>query len=558
MKTSRIDDQLQKIISNCLIIMSIFILPFHAIDPINTPKLAVLTICGFMCLGVLVTFKSEFNWSPLKPLITVLILFNLYLVLVLITSDVPKAFQFYGTYGRNTGFLTYFSLSIILLTLALVSNQKTIINLSQTFWVIGLISTFYGVIQFAGFDPVPWDNIFSPVIGFLGNPNFQAALLGMIGVIISSRLFSSELSHSRKLLSTAFLVVLLFTILQTDSKQGVLNFLAGFIVVMWIWTAEKGRRKITLIFTSGVCVLGTLVFFGIFNLGPLGEFLYKRSVSARIFYWEAGWKMSLENPLLGVGLDNYGDWYRRSRTPEAAQTFGPDSVSDVAHNVLLDFSSNGGFPLLILYISIITLTIRSIILYVKRQKKFDPIHAGIVGAWVAYQAQSLVSINQLLLVTIGWALSGLLIGIELNSRQTDQNINLSKIREPNIKMAKVNDPKIVLALFVSAALGFSVGAQPMISSVKFRSALESGDIIRIKESAELFPLEPMRIFQVASILRDNKYEKEAIQVLNDGLVHFPQNFLLWRLLSEFPEIPQTDLKRIKAQMRLLDPYNSSI
>ncbi len=558
MKISRIDHKLQKIISSCLIIMSTFILPFHAIDPINTPKLAVLTICGFMCLGVLVTFKSEFNWSPLKPLITTLILFNLYLVLVLITSDVPIAFQFYGTYGRNTGFLTYFSLSIILLTLALVSNQKTIINLSKTFWAIGLISTLYGVIQFAGFDPVPWDNIFSPVIGFLGNPNFQAALLGMIGVIVSSRLFSPDLSHSRKLLSTAFLVVLLFTILQTDSKQGVLNFLAGFIVVMWIWTAEKGRKKITLIFTSGVGVLGLLIFFGIFNLGPLGEFLYKRSVSARIFYWEAGWKMSLENPLLGVGLDNYGDWYRRSRTPEAAQTFGPDSVSDVAHNVLLDFSSNGGFPLLILYISIITLTIRSIILYVKKQKKFDPIHAGIVGAWVAYQAQSLVSINQLLLVTIGWALSGLLIGIELNSRKTDQSINLSKLRESNNKMAKVNDPKIVLALFVSAALGFSVGAQPLISSVKFRSALESGDIIRIKESAELFPLEPMRIFQVASILRDNKYEKEAIEVLNEGLVHFPQNFLLWRLLSEFPEIPQTDLKRVKAQMKLLDPYNSNI
>ena len=52
----------------------------------------------------------------------------------------------------------------------------------------------------------------------------------------------------------------------------------------------------------------------------------------------------------------------------------------------------------------------------KRKTEFDVIFATIVAAWVAYQAQSLISINQLGLGVWGWSLSGLIIGYELNTR----------------------------------------------------------------------------------------------------------------------------------------------
>jgi len=546
---------LTKVLLVGLVLLPVSILPYSAIDPINTPQLTVLVVVAFISFGILIAARKSIDFSRFKLILGLLSIFNLNLFLVVIFSKANLVLQIYGTFGRNTGLLTYISLSIILFSAALVSNEKSLLKFSKTFYLVGLIATTYGVIQYIGLDPVPWDNIFSPVIGFLGNPNFQSALLGICGVVVFTHFFESG-TGNKKLYSAIFLLVLVFTIYQTNSKQGLLNLLAGVAIVIWIYVKEIGRQNLTRLVTVLMFFFGSLVALGVFNFGPLGEFLYKRSVSARIFYWEAGLKMTLEHPLWGVGLDNYGEWYRRSRTSQAATEFGPDSVSDVAHNVLLDFSSNGGLLLLALYLCLIAITTLSIVRVIKRQSKFNATHSALVGAWVSYQVQSLVSINQLALVFIGWILSGLLIGYEISSANKVEEIE--KIKVGKTKSNNVLQPKYVLVVFLTGMLGFLVGAQPMISSIKFRSALESGQVDRIEDSAKLFPLEQLRIYQVATILKDNKFEKEALDVVEMGLKNFPDSYILWRLLSEFPEVPESQIVEIKAKMRELDPKNKQI
>ena len=550
-----IRELLTKVILAGLILLPISILPYSAIDPINTPQLAVLVVVAFMSFGTVIAARSSIDFSRFTLILGLLSIFNLNLVMVFIFSKANLGLQFYGTFGRNTGLLTYISLSIMLFSAVLVSNEKSLIEFSKVFYLIGLIATIYGVIQFIGLDPVPWDNIFSPVIGFLGNPNFQSALLGICGVIVFTKLFDAG-TWKTKISAGIFLLALVFTIYQTDSKQGLLNLLAGIIIVIWIYIKEKGREKLTHLFTLLMFLFGSLIALGVFNYGPLGDFLYKRSISARIFYWEAGFKMTLEHPLWGVGLDNYGDWFRRTRTSQAATEFGPDSVSDVAHNVLLDFSSNGGLPLLGMYVSLIAITTLSIVRVIKRQNKFNLAHSALVGAWVSYQVQSLVSINQLALVFIGWILSGLLIGYEISTANKVEEVE--KVKSRKTKSNNVLQPKYVLIVFITGTLGFLVGAQPMISSIKFRSALESGQIDRIQNSAKLFPLEQLRIYQVASILKDNKFDKEALDVLEMGLKNFPDSYILWRLLGELPNVPESQIAEIKAKMRELDPKNKQI
>ena len=555
MEDRQILQLLTKVLSATLLILPIAILPFNAIDPINTPQLAVLVVASFISLGILIASRKFIQWHRYRFLLGLLAAFNLNLLSVFIFSNANLGLQFYGTFGRNTGLLTYFSLSVILFTAALVCNQDSIEKFTRTLFFVGLIATSYGVLQYLGLDPVPWDNIFSPVIGFLGNPNFQSALLGICGVIVFANLIQARSNQKDKILLSFFFLVLLFTIVQTNSRQGLLNLLAGVTVVVWIYVKEIGRKKLTGMVTLLMFFLGTLVALGVFNFGPLGDYLYKRSVSARIFYWEAGLKMTQENPIWGVGLDNYGDWYRRARTPQAASEFGPDSVSDVAHNVLLDFSSNGGIPLLLMYLSLVAITIVSIIRVIKRQESFNLTHSALVGAWVSYQVQSLISINQLSLVFIGWTLTGLLIGYDISNRENQTE----KITKLGRRVSSSSLPaKFVLIIFVSGTMGFLVGAQPMISSVNFRSALESGQVDRIKASSNLRPLEPLRIYQVASILRDNKFEKEAIEVIEVGLKNFPNNYILWRMLSEFSEIPEPQRKAIEEKMRELDPNNKDI
>ena len=545
---------LSKTILRATLILPIFILPFSAIDPINTPQLTSLVVAASICLGIIITSRSSIKWRQYKIILLVLGGFLLDLSIIALVSRANLGLEFYGTFGRNTGLLSYLALSVLMFAAIILSEDFFLQKYVHALIVTGVIATLYGFIQHFGLDPVPWDNIFSPVIGFLGNPNFQSALLGITGVCVFGSLTTVTNNILKFTLGCLFFLALIFTIFHTNSKQGLLNLLAGISILIWIYVKEKGRKHLTRLFSLLMSLIGVIIALGVFNYGPLANILFKRSISARIFYWEAGWKMTTENPLFGVGLDNYGEWYRRTRTLKAATEFGPDSVSDVAHNVLLDFSSNGGFPLLAIYLAIIFITLISIIKVIQRQTQFNLNHAVLVGAWVSYQTQSLVSINQLSLVFLGWTLSGLLIGYEISSREPVEKSPKDKSKKTANKVQY--EPKFILVIFLTGSLGFLIGAQPMISSIKFRSALESGQIERIKASASLPPLEPLRIYQVASILKDNNYEKEAIEILNFGLQKFPENYLMWRKLGEFSEIPKSKLVLISENLQAIDPYNS--
>jgi O-antigen ligase len=86
---------------------------------------------------------------------------------------------------------------------------------------------------------------------------------------------------------------------------------------------------------------------------PWAPFIYKSSITYRGDFWRAGWNMTLDNPLLGVGFDGFRDNYRLHQDLDTALRPIPDAVVDSAHNVFLDISTAGGFPLLFVYIILI-------------------------------------------------------------------------------------------------------------------------------------------------------------------------------------------------------------
>ena len=89
---------------------------------------------------------------------------------------------------------------------------------------------------------------------------------------------------------------------------------------------------------------------GALQRGPLTAYLYKESVTLRGEYWQAGWNMARQFPFTGVGMDAYGDWYRRARDSQALILPGPETVTNAAHNIPFDILSNGGWPLFITYV----------------------------------------------------------------------------------------------------------------------------------------------------------------------------------------------------------------
>lgn len=539
---------------------TLLVTPWWSLDPINPIKLMILTATAAAGLLVVAVNRKILRDKNFMFIGYLLATFVLWAVIVFFFSGVNKYTQLFGTYGRNTGFITYFALSTVLFLSILASSRE---YLKKFVWVslaIGGVSALYGAIQALGLDPIPWVNPYAPVVGFLGNPNFQASFLGLISAIALAFILNNQLKRTTRGLLICFLVFLLIVILRSESQQGYLVFLIASLITIFLYIKNRTSRAQTWAYVS-VALLSFLgAILGILNKGPLASILFKDSVTFRGDYWRAGFKMTTEHPIFGVGFDGYGDWYRRSRTLTATLRRGPDVVSNAAHNVLLDLSSSGGFVLLTIYLLILALVVKSAYKVVRRTTNYDGPFIAILAGWIAFQAQSIISINQIGLAIWGWILSGLIIGYEINTRDfADLSPPQSRLNKNKpVILHKPLSPATHIFVFLGLALGVAVGGAPYFASVQYKSALESGNGETILASAYIKPLDYFRFNQVATILRDNKLEKEALSVIEDGTNAFPDSYDAWRILASLNAATPEQVSEAKVQMKRLDPLNPTL
>ena len=538
------------------------ITPWATYDPINVPKLAVLAVGGFVSLGALIANAKIFIDPKYRLVQFFGLAFVLDLFLVFLVSGTNPAQEFFGTFGRATGLVAYLSLCFLLLA-AVVSASNPV--LSQFVWILltaGGLSMGYGIIQIIGTDPIKWVTQYSPVIGFLGNPNFQSSFVALSGVLAASMMLGNSVKVALRLLYFAYIMTSLYVINETGSQQGFLVFAGGAAVVGLIRVA-KSKFRVLAIPTLIISAFGfVLVALGSLNSGPLAGLLYKASVTYRGDYWRAGWQMTLEEPLFGVGLDSFGDWYRRTRTLEATLRRGPEVTSNAAHNVLLDFSANGGFPLVAIYLFMIVLVVIAALRLVKRSSGFDPVVSGLIAAWIAYQAQSIISLNQLGLATWGWIISGLIVGYEINTR-TEPPIEVKKDFARKAKSVSVMSlgkvaPKTLIGMFIGLIVGLLVGLPPLVASSEYKTALASGNAQIVEQSAYIWPLDPIRMGQVAGILQQNNLEQQGLKIATDAVSKFPDEFALWAILAGMPNATAEQKAEALTQMKRLDPLNPNL
>ena len=511
---------------------------------------------GFICVGLVLASGNSVSWSKYKVAIGLTGAFVFWQVLVLFMSGGEIYQQLFGSQGRNTGFITYLAFSFIFIGSVIASTATLLNRIVFVVFVVGSASLGYGVVQAVGADPFNWVNPYSPVFGFLGNPNFQSSLLGVLGAIASAQLFIKGLKVQFKVLIGVYLLITLIIIKETQSQQGFLVLAVGIGVVVGLYVMQLSKT-----FGGTYGLLSVLSFFvvllGTLNKGPLASLLYKDSVTYRGDYWLAGWKMTLNHPIFGVGMDSYGDWYRRSRTLAATLRRGPDATSNAAHNVFLDISSYGGFPLLLIYVALMVLVIISATKVLKRSAGFNPIFAGLIGAWVAFQAQSMISINQIGLALWGWVLSGLIIGYEINTRNTVVTDSVAKKGRVAGKPAQTSAGSVI-ALFTAFVLGVLVGMPPYVASVKYKSALETGNPQVIQDAAYIWPLDYSRMVQVAMTLNENKLESQGLEVAVDATKKFPDNYSVWSTLSAMKSATAEQKAQALVQMKRLDPLNPNL
>jgi O-antigen ligase len=536
--------------------VTLFVSPWNSIDPVNLPKLTVLGVLASIAVALGLSNATFVKARRYRFPFLLIALFILQLTLVLIMGNDDFSFKFYGTPSRNTGFLAYLSLTFVLFASVVAASKQLLGKFVFVLVGTGGFLAIYGLAQSQGLDIWEYVNAYnSNVFGTFGNPNFQSAFMGMTASVSMTWVLLSSINVWYRL-GLLMITVLAMANVALSSEQGNLNFIAGLSGAVLIYLFSKRKYFFAWLFMALAGVSTFFLMLGILNIGPLASIIYKSSLQARGFYWRAAINMMIDQPFFGVGPDGFGDWYRRSRTQSSAE-FNAGIVADTAHSIPLDIAASGGIPLLALYLAIIGLAVVSIIKVVKRSSGFDVVFTSIVAAWVAYQAQSVISINQLGIGIWGWSLTGLLIGYELNTRDF---IDKSVQKGPKKMLQSDNHlPAFSLLMAVVAgAIGLAISLPPYLAANQYYKVLQSGDGMLLQQGAYLKPYDKNRFLYTAQILADNKLDKQAIEVLADAAKIYPESFELWQRWSQIPSATPAQIAKAKSEMKRLDPFNPAL
>ena len=397
-------------------------------DPFNSPKLWSLLVISAWLLGHIVSnlrfIQKSKNSKITISLIIFFILANLFSTLM---SD-NRYVSFFGENFRKNGFLDYLCLGIILISAVLFINFDYFNRIIGVSIFVGLVLSVYGLMQTTGNDFVDWANPYNAVIGTLGNPNFSAAMMAILATISFGSIFYSKSSKAIRVLGLITSALLLTTIYRSDARQGLISLAVGvgFLAIFMIYTQNK---KLGLAFTGFGLIAGVFAILGMLQVGPLKEFLYKDSVSVRGYYWRAGIEMFKSNFWFGVGPDRYGANFKAYREMNYALTYGFDITSTNAHNVPIQIFATAGIFAGLAYISIIFFTIWSAIKGLRKLENDKQIALAIVfSGWLAFQAQSLVSIDNIGISVWGWLLSGCVIALSKLEQEPGNDLSRKNIK----------------------------------------------------------------------------------------------------------------------------------
>ena len=538
--------------------VTLVVAPYTLLDPMGLPKLTVLAFFAVVALSLMVPAIKNLFSSSYRILVILLSLFILQIILVLLFSGANIGAQFYGTYTRNTGALAYTSLVVLLLSSSLVSDKQYLKKFIGTTLIIGAILIVYGNIQYLGLEPFPYVNAytFNAPIGTFGNSNFQAAFMGLIAVVASTMVLNPRFKILTRLGLAIMGFAAIVVVYETLSSQGYLNFIAGAGVVVMLWLFMSKRKSLAIAVAGLGVIGGGLVFLALINFGPLAKYIYEASIAARGHYWRAAIKMLIEHPIFGIGMDNYGTWYPRNR--QVAMENGFSTYANSAHNVYLDLASNGGFPLLVIYLAITALVVIAVVRVIQRNVGIDAYFLATVGAWVAYHVQSFISINQLGLAIWGWVLSGLIIGYEINTRVSENSQSVPESRKQKSNKARSSaqplSSRAVISVFAGVLIGALIATPLYLANSRFYAAIKASDMKAVESAGNQQPHDERRLFMLAGIFRNAALDAKAVQVLIEATTEYPDSLDLWNLWTTIPTASPADLTTAKAELKRLDPF----
>jgi hypothetical protein len=537
-------------------------------DPVNVTKLFALGGVAAGSFAVLLAFGFRELWVSSKALVISTGLLLVAGINAIVNSDAPLVQNMYGVYGRNTAFVTYVLLVLVILAASVLRAQSSFTILIWGLLGAGLVNVFYSlwVISFGDF--IPWNNPYGNILGTFGNPNFIGAFLGLFAASLVAYALKKSVRIELRVGAALVFLVSVYAIIDSNAIQGRVVVAAGLGIVGFYLIRSKFESVIAQVgYVSFVVIGGVFALLGALQIGPLTKFIYKTSVSLRGEYWQAGWNMGNDHPLTGVGFDTYGDWYRRARDTQALVLPGPNTTTNAAHNVPFDVLAFGGWPLFIAYIAILLLSVIAIIKVTVRTRAYDGVFVTLTTAWVCYQLQSIISINQIGLAVWGWLFGGALIGYEVATRPKKEESSNDGAKGKGAS-SRTNKSKSSETIFsstliagIGAVVGLLIASPPYSADAKWRSALSSQNVQKVEEALVPGYLNPQNSYKYSSavqLLEGSKLYELAYKYAQIGVQFNPNNFDSWKVFYFISKSTAEDKALALENMKRLDPNNPNV
>lgn len=563
MQIVQIDKFLGKLLGFTGAFTTIFIISGSVTDPVNAPKLVAIGVLGFAAVAVVLMTQLRITLFTYKPSIFVVTIFVILMIFGVFTTQAPITQVLYGSYGRNNGLLAYVFLSVIFLSTLALKERKSFQSILNALLVAGVVNLIYclWVISFGDF--VGWSNPYGNILGTLGNPNFIGAFLGIVFSTLVAISLNQSSSRLERVLSLCGLPLCAFEIIKSHAIQGRVVAAFGSAVVLFLFIRAKFNKTALIAYSLLSIILGALALAGALQVGPLTKYIFKTSVSLRGQYWLAGWNTGQEHPLTGVGMDSFGDWYRRMRDPYALELPGVNTVVNAAHNVPIDIFAFGGWPLFVTYLSIMGIAGFSIFKMIRRTKGYDLILVIFAASWAGYQLQSIISINQIGLAVWGWLLSGAVISYERFTRESaTANAEIEAAGKKNRAKPTGSLPaQIPLYAAVGGLIGLLVAIPPLTADAKWRSSQIARTLPTLESSmtsSYFNPPNTMKYLTSIQTLEGSQLFNLAHKYALEAVKWNPDAFELWKVLYLIKNSTQAEKEEALKNMKRLDPLNPDV
>jgi O-antigen ligase len=544
-----------------LVLVTVSVNPFTNFDPINPIKQFILATTAFGLLGLI--WKSLYSGFS-KPLRVIATIYLFAMILPLFLADSPIPQQLWGTFGRNTGFLTYVSSAFLIFGTAAISSASFMQKIFKAGMATITFLAVYGLAQSNDLDPISWSA--QDVFGTLGNVNFLSALLGFTSVALFTITFYSHQSLKSRFWLLTLLTLSIYIVVKTDSVQGLIVFLAGTYVTTLLFLYKQPKiffKALTALLTTLGLVIAYFGFRGLAGNGPLGSLLYQNTNVFRADYMGAAWRTFMNHFFFGVGFDGFDGWYRTDRGFISAYRTGTARTTNSAHNVILDVANNGGVLLVASYLALL---FAALLISVRRIHKnpFDAKFLGLFGAWIAYVLQSTISINQIGVSIWGWVTTGILLGSAKWDEETDtdvrsagatlQKAQIKKIKNHAKKSNQMLPAGIAIRAIAIASLGTVLGFIPLKADADFQQARKQANLNEMMAASKNIGATAFHLSMTLDSALKSNYPDQAKEISDELILRFPREFYGWQVRLQIQGLTQSERDLAVSKLTEIDPF----